>query len=256
MRFITWNINGLRSTEDEFLKLVNKFLPDVIALQEVRSHPDKIGFMLKTIPDYNVIWNWAEKTGYSGTAVYYKQYLNIKNVIKNFDNQKFESEGRVIEITFDKFSFINVYTPLGNKIKEGERMSYRQAFMLKLEDVVQKFLKTCKNLIIVGDFNIVASALDVYDGNVNRDWVVFSEWNRNWYYSFIRNFNLIDVYRVKNSKKTAETWWANWDKSRKNGLRLDYIFTSKTLYNSIKDVQILKDWHGSDHCPVLCDINF
>ncbi len=255
MRIVTWNINGLRSAEDEFLQLVDKTGADILALQEVKAHPDQIGFMLKMVSGYDIAWNWAKRSGYSGTAVYYRSDLAVKEILNNFEKEEFSEEGRSIEIVFKQFSFINIYTPLGNKIKEGERKSYRQSFLQELEKRVQTLNECKRDFIIVGDFNVVPSKLDVYDGNINRDWVVFEEWNRYWYYNFLKNFNVIDVFREKFPDKMATSWWAYWDKSREKGLRLDYVFCSKNLYNKVTNIEIWKDWKGSDHCPILCDFN-
>lgn len=255
MKALTWNVNGLRSAEDEFLQLIEETSADILALQEVKAHPDKIGFMLKMVPSYSVVWNWAKRPGYSGTAVYYKSDLDVNQILNNFDNERFSEEGRSIEIIFEQFSFINIYTPLGNKIKEGERKPYRQAFLQELEKRVQTLNEHKREFIIVGDFNVVPSELDVYDGNIDRDWVVFEEWNRNWYYNFLKKFNIIDIFREKFPNQVATSWWAYWDKAREKGLRLDYVFCSKNLYNKVTNIEILKDWTGSDHCPIICEFN-
>jgi len=253
MLIISWNINGIRSAEKQFIDFINSYSPDVLMLQEVRANPDDLSFFIKYIPGYEVIFNPSNRPGWSGTAIYYKTSLNPDYVGLKFNNKILESEGRGIILKKSKLIIINFYTP------NGESSEERLNFKLKYYDEIRKFSQACikKNykVIIGGDLNVAYDNRDVHPelAKIIRSSILPEE--RAWFKQML-DIGMVDSFRIFNQKEDFYTWWHMADRKRKKnrGYRFDYFLVSHDLEKSVIKADILKDVYGSDHCPVTLEI--
>ena len=247
MEIVSWNVNGIRAVlKKGFMEFLKKNNPDIICLQETKANKDQVDIKLK---DYKVFWNSAEKKGYSGTAIFTK--IEPLNVI--YDIEGHSKEGRVITLEFKEFYLINVYVPNAKRglLRLNYRMKWDNDFLNCLRKLDEK-----KPLIICGDFNVAHKEIDLKNPQSNRKNPGFTDEEREGFSKFIK-FNFIDVFREKYPNKIKYTWWSYMFNARaKNiGWRIDYFLTSKRIFKEIKDIKIMDEVLGSDHCPIKLEIN-
>lgn len=251
MRFISWNVNGLRaSLKKGFIQSINSLNADVICLQETKMEKGQAEIDL---PEYEEYWNSAEKKGYSGTAIFTKEKplaAHLGMGIKEHDK-----EGRVITLEYPQFYLVNVYTP---NAKDGLlRLDYRMVW----EDDFRAYLKqleTKKPVVICGDLNVAHKEIDLKNPATNQKNPGFSPQEREKMTALL-NAGFIDTFRHFYPHKTgAYSWWSWRANARANntGWRIDYFLISKSLAPNLKDAYIYPDIYGSDHCPVGIDIDF
>ncbi|HHW21404.1 MAG TPA: exodeoxyribonuclease III [Clostridiaceae bacterium] len=244
-KLISWNVNGLRAVLGKgFLDFFDSRKPDVLCLQETKLSEGQLDLELEGYESY---FNYAEKKGYSGTAV----YSNIKplNVFYGIGMEKHDHEGRVITLEFSGCHLVNVYTP--NSQRELERLSYR----MEWEDAFREYLVSLdkiKPVIVCGDLNVAHKEIDLKNPDSNRRNAGFTDEER---YKFqqLLDSGFIDTFRYFYPDRTgAYTWWSYLFKARERnaGWRIDYFCVSKALKEMIKDSIIHADVMGSDHCPV------
>ena len=242
MKLVTWNVNGIRACiKKGFLDFLKKDDPDIICLQEVKAQQEQVDLNLTK---YNIYWNSATKKGYSGTAIFSK----IKPLQVIYDIPEHNDEGRVITLEYENFFLINVYVP--NSKRELLRLDYRQ----KWDKDLLKFMKNLekkKSIVLCGDLNVAHNEIDLKNPNSNHFNPGFSDEERKGFSNFLEA-GFLDVFREKYPDKIQYTWWSYMFHARdKNiGWRLDYFLISKNLLNSVKDIVILEEVLGSDHCPV------
>lgn len=244
MKIISWNVNGLRAVyKRNFLDWLKNIDADIICLQEIKLQKNNLPDDLANIKNYNSYFNFAEKKGYSGVAVYSKQKslkAEYKLGIKRFDN-----EGRMIKLEFPRFILINIYIPHGGRQKE--KLDYK----LDVYKYFLKYLKKIKNkkIILVGDFNIAHREIDLARPKQNQNNIMFTPEERKQIDKMI-DFGFIDSFRKLNKEGGHYTWWPYFANARERNLgwRIDYAFVSKRL--KLKDAFILEKVKGSDHCPV------
>ena len=246
MKIISWNVNGLRAVyKRNFLNWVKAADADILCLQEIKLQKEQLPEDLADLKNYYSYFNFAEKKGYSGVAVYGKQKplkAEYKLGIKRFD-----SEGRIIKLEYQQFILINVYIPHGGRQKEN--LEYKL-------DVYKYFLKYCekiknKRVILVGDFNIAHQEIDLVRPKQNQDNIMFTPEERKRINSLIK-LGFIDTFRKFHKDGGHYTWWPYMANARERNLgwRIDYAFTSKSFMPKLKDAFILEKVKGSDHCPV------
>jgi exodeoxyribonuclease-3 len=245
MKLITWNVNGIRSVLkggfDDFLK---KYEPDVLCVQETK--PPKTSFALD-FPKYQEFWNNGVQCGYAGTAVLTK--VKPVKVANGIGIAKHDQEGRVITVEFDKFFLVNVYVP--NSKRELTRLDYRT----KEWDV--DFLKYLKNLekkkpvIFCGDLNVAHKEIDLTNPKANVKNHGFTPEERAGFDSVIKA-GFVDIFREHVKEGGHYTWWSRFNncRARNIGWRIDYFVVSPSLKPRVKEVNILTEVLGSDHCPV------
>lgn len=262
MKIISWNVNGLRAVHKKglFLPFVEKYKPDIICLQEIKSQKDQNEFDLK---DYEEYWNPAERPGYSGTAIFSKEKpLNIILGIPEKIEKKYElideygdpnKEGRVTTAEFKDFFVVTVYTP--NSKPDLSRLKLRHEKWDKAFLEFVKDLKKKKPVIFCGDLNVAHNEDDLAHPKENEGKHGFTKEEREGIDKVIKA-GFVDTFRHFKKGNGHYTWWTHWQnaRSRNVGWRIDYFFVSEDLLPKIKNSKILAEVMGSDHCPVELEL--
>lgn len=246
MKIISWNINGLRSVfKKGFWDWFEKENADIVCLQEIKIDKEKLLPDFVNRKGYYLYTNTALKKGYSGVLVYTK--TKPVSVKVNLNLTRFDQEGRFMELEYPNFTLINIYIPHGGRMKQN--LAY------KLE-VYKNFLKKIKNntkeTIVVGDFNIAHTEIDLERPKQNMNNIMFTILERKQISDFI-NLGFIDTFRkIHRDKAGNYTWWPYMRNARERNLgwRIDYCFVSKDMVAKVKNAFILPQVMGSDHCPV------
>lgn len=243
-KFISWNVNGLRACIGKgFEDFFKKSDADVFCLQETKLSQGQLDFAPEGYYSY---WNYAEKKGYSGTAVFSKE--KPLNVSYGIGIDIHDHEGRVITLEFDKFYLVTAYVP--NSQRELARLDYR----MEWEEDFKKYLKSLKEkktVIMCGDLNVAHEEIDLKNPKTNRKNAGFTDEERN-KMTLLLQEGFIDSYRYLYPDKEEYSWWSYMFQARaKNaGWRIDYFIVSEDAKELIKDAVIHTDVMGSDHCPV------
>ncbi len=249
MKLISWNVNGLRAcVKKGFMDYFNEMQADMFCVQELKLQEGQIDLAM---PGYHQIYNYAEKKGYSGTAIFTKQQpISTKLGI---GVKKHEHEGRVITLEYEEFFFVTIYTP--NSQRELARLDYRMEF----EDAFRKYIVSLdqkKPVIICGDMNVAHNEIDLKNDKTNHKNAGFSDQEREKFTQLLTS-GFVDTFRHLYPEKVEYTWWSYMFSARANntGWRIDYFLVSERLKGQIVDSKIHKSILGSDHCPVELDIN-
>lgn len=250
MKMVSWNVNGLRACVTKgFVDIFNKLDADIFCLQETKLQEGQIDLPLEGYYQY---WNYAEKKGYSGTAIFTKKEpLAVTNGIEIDEHN---TEGRVITLEFQDFFFVTCYTP--NSQNELKRLDYR----MKWEDDFREYLLKLnkkKPVILCGDLNVAHNEIDLKNPKTNRKNAGFSDEEREKMTTLL-NSGFTDSFRyLYPDKEGIYSWWSYRFNARKNnaGWRIDYFITSDSIKDKIIDSKIHTDIMGSDHCPVELDID-
>ncbi len=249
MKFISWNVNGLRAcVGKDFEQSFNTLNADFFCLQETKMQAGQLDLQF---PGYESYWNYADKKGYSGTAIYTKHKpLSIKYGI---GIEEHDHEGRVIALEYDKFYIVTVYTP--NSQDGLRRLEYR----MKWEEDFQAFLHKLdenKPVIVCGDMNVAHQEIDIKNPKTNHKNAGFTDEERE-KMTILLNNGFIDSFRTLYPEQVTYSWWSYRFHARENntGWRIDYFLTSERIKENIEDAKIHTEIFGSDHCPVELDIN-
>ena len=248
MKLVSWNVNGIRACitkgfEDSFGALD----ADIFCLQETKCQQGQVKLEL---PGYYQYWNYANRRGYSGTAVFTKK--EPLSVAYGIGIEEHDKEGRVITLEYEKFYLVTVYTP--NSQSELRRLEYRMhweedflAYLLKLQE--------SKPVICCGDFNVAHQEIDLKNPKTNRKNAGFTDEERDSFKKCLLS-HFVDTYRTLYPEKVEYSWWSYRFKAREKnaGWRIDYWLVSPELKDKIVDAKILTDIYGSDHCPVELEI--
>ena len=249
MKIISWNVNGIRAAiKKGFYDFVKESNPDIICLQEIKANKEQVELNL---PDYQYqYWNSAEKKGYSGTAIFSKNKpINITNGI-GLDHH--DNEGRVITLEFEKFFLVTVYTP--NAKRELLRLEYRMEWDNDFLNYVKELDKN-KPVVFCGDLNVAHTELDLRRHKTNHSNPGFTDEERQGFTNIV-DAGFIDTFREFTKEGGHYTWWSYMFQARTKdiGWRIDYFCISERIKNKLKESVILKDIMGSDHCPVMIEI--
>jgi len=260
MKIITWNVNGLRAAlGKDALKWAWEQQPDVLCLQEIKVRPDQLKDEQRSFPGYDVIWNPAEKAGYSGVATFLRSpSLELR---LGMDAPLFDIEGRLISTLHAEskmqrgFRLFNVYFPSGQRGRE--RVDYKLNFYAHLLSVCEQLLASGENIIITGDFNTAHQPIDLKNPKQNVRTSGFLPEERAWVQRFL-DHGFVDVYRRLYPDRVQYTWWTYRlsARERRIGWRLDYFLVSEALAPLVRDVIIHEEILGSDHCPVELIIDY
>ena len=250
MKFISWNVNGLRAClKKDFMESFHRLDSDIFALQETKMQPEQA---ILELNGYRQYWNSAEKKGYSGTAVFSRvEPLNVTNGI---GIEEHDHEGRVITLEFPGFYFVTVYTP--NSKRELERLAYR----MEWEDAFRTYLCGLdgkKPVIVCGDLNVAHQEIDLKNPSSNHHNAGFTDEERGKFTELLRA-GFLDTFRTKYPERTGiYTWWSYLRKARETnaGWRIDYFVISERLKEQMTDATIHNEIYGSDHCPVGLELN-
>lgn len=245
MKFISWNVNGLRACVGKnFMEDFARLDADFFCLQETKLQAGQIDLPL---PEYNQYWNYAEKKGYSGTAIFAKK--PALSVAYGIGIPEHDTEGRVITLEYDEFYLVTCYTP--NSQRELTRLDYRMVW----EEAFLRYLKGLdeqKPVILCGDLNVAHQPIDLKNPSSNRHNAGFTDEERNAFSRLLEN-GFTDSFRYLYPDVTgAYSWWSYMFNARaKNaGWRIDYFVVSNRLQSRITEAAIHADVMGSDHCPV------
>lgn len=244
-KLISWNVNGLRAcAEKGFMEFFKEADADIFCLQETKLQKGQIDLNL---PGYHQYWNYAEKKGYSGTAIFSKE--EPLSVSYGMGIEIHDHEGRIITLEFENFYMVTVYTP--NSQDELKRLDYR----MQWEDDFLVFLKNLekeKPVIVCGDLNVAHKEIDLKNPKTNRKNAGFTDEERA-KFTALTEAGFTDTFRYFYPElEGAYSWWSyRFHAREKNaGWRIDYFLTSKALNDTLKDAVIYKDIFGSDHCPI------
>ncbi|PRR82543.1 exodeoxyribonuclease III [Clostridium vincentii] len=244
-KMISWNVNGLRAIVTKgFVDIFNDIDADIFCLQEIKLQEGQIDLQL---PGYFKYWNYAQKKGYSGTAIFTKE--EPLSVALGMGIEEHDQEGRVITLEFEEYYVITVYTP--NSKAELARLDYRMTW----EDDFKNYLKNLeknKPVIVCGDLNVAHKEIDLKNPKANRKNAGFSDEERNKCSELLEN-GFIDTFRYfYPEQEGAYSWWSYRFNARKNnaGWRIDYFLASEVLENRLESAIIHSEILGSDHCPV------
>lgn len=250
MKFISWNVNGLRAiVQKNFLETFQELDADFFCLQETKLQAGQIDLDL---PGYYQYWNYAEKKGYSGTAIFTKhQPLAVQLGIGKAVH---DQEGRVITLEYPDYYVVTCYTPNSqNELKRLDyRMTWEEAFLNYLNS-----LKAKKGVILCGDLNVAHQNIDLKNWKTNQRNAGFTIEEREKFTQLLNN-GYIDTFRYfYPDKEGIYSWWSYRFNARKNnaGWRIDYFVVSDDLKERLVDAKIHTDITGSDHCPVELDLN-
>ena len=244
MKFISWNVNGLRAcVGKEFEQQFKDLDADFFCLQETKMQAGQLDL---SFPGYESYWNYADKKGYSGTAIYTKH--KPLSVTYGIDIDEHDHEGRVITLEMEDFYLVTVYTP--NSQDGLRRLEYR----MKWEDDFQAYLHKLaekKPVIVCGDMNVAHQEIDLKNPKTNRKNAGFTDEEREKMTQLLSN-GFIDTFRTLYPEQVTYSWWSYRFRAREKntGWRIDYFLISERLKDRLEDAKIHTEIMGSDHCPV------
>lgn len=245
MKFISWNVNGIRACLTKgFMDFFNNVDADIFCLQETKVQAGQVELELN---GYHQYWNYAEKKGYSGTAIFTKK--EPMSVSYGLGIEEHDKEGRVITLEFEDFYFITVYTP--NSKTELERLDYRMVWEDEFRNYMKK-LEEKKPVVVCGDLNVAHKEIDLKNPKTNRNNAGFTDEERA-KFTELMNAGFIDTFRYFYPEQEGiYSWWSYRFKAREKnaGWRIDYFLTSGTMKDRLVSAKIHTEILGSDHCPV------
>ena len=250
MKFISWNVNGLRAcVGKDFENQFKELDADFFCLQETKMQEGQLDLQFEGYESY---WNYAEKKGYSGTAIYTKH--KPLSVNYGMGVEEHDHEGRIITLEYDQFYLVTCYTP--NSQTELKRLDYRMTW----EDDFRKFLKSLdakKPVVICGDLNVAHEEIDIKNPKTNRRNAGFTDEERE-KMTVLLNDGFTDSFRYLHPDEVTYSWWSYRFKAREKnaGWRIDYFLVSNRIKEQITEAKIHTEIMGSDHCPVEVDLTF
>lgn len=265
MKIVSWNVNGIRAVHkkgllEDFIKKEN---PDILCFQEIKAKKEDFGI---DFPEYQEFWNPAERPGYSGTAIFTKikpesitlgfpEKIALKYDLKNDGYGDLNKEGRVLTAEFKDFFLVNVYTPNSKGDLSRLPLRYHQWDPAFLEYV--NSLKKRGNVIFCGDLNVAHKEQDLANPKANEGAHGFTKEERLGINNIVKS-GFVDTFRHFTPEGNGHyTWWSHFAKARERnvGWRIDYFFANEEIMTKIKDSTILSNTLGSDHCPILLELN-
>lgn len=244
-KMISWNVNGLRAAVGKnFKEVFGSLDADIFCIQETKLQEGQIDL---EFDGYKSYWNYAEKKGYSGTAIFAKE--EPKDVFYGINEPFYDNEGRVITLEFENYFFLTCYTP--NSQSELKRLEYRMSWEEKFLSYLKKLEKT-KPVILCGDLNVAHKEIDLKNPKTNMGNAGFTNEEREKFGTLLDS-GFIDTFRYFHPDEPGRySWWSYRFNARKNnaGWRIDYFLVSEELKDKLVSADILSDIQGSDHCPV------
>ena len=273
MKIVSWNVAGLRArlkNDEKYNNNLTRLLfshinnngdcnyYDIVCLQETKCCENEVTLPAEISIRYPYrYWNSTDGTsqrkGFSGTSIW-----SSEEPISNLGHPEFDNEGRIVTLEFEKFILVNVYVPNSQKF-ENDRYYFRESWNNKFINYIKE-LREKKEVIICGDMNVAHNPIDISNPKSKKNKIAgFFDIERAAFDNLLNTNELLDVFRIKNPDKQESTYWSNFLKSPRsdlNGWRIDYFLVNKNLYDElcVKDIVIHKDVVGSDHCPVMLEI--
>ncbi|MEE0780371.1 MAG: exodeoxyribonuclease III [Sellimonas sp.] len=249
MKFISWNVNGIRAcVQKGFLDFFQEADADIFCIQETKMQEGQLDLEL---PGYHQYWNYAVRKGYSGTAIFTKR--EPVSVQYGIGIEEHDQEGRVITLEFEDFYFVTVYTP--NSQSELARLDYRMQWETDFLAYLKR-LEEKKPVVFCGDLNVAAEEIDLKNPKTNRKNAGFTDEERDKFRT-LKAAGFIDTFRYfYPDQEGIYSWWSYRFSARKKnaGWRIDYFVVSEVLKDRLEDAKILTEVMGSDHCPVELDM--
>lgn len=260
LKIYSWNVNGLRAVirKGALQDFIAREDPDILCIQETKA---KQGQAEIDLPEYEELWNSAERPGYAGTAIFTKiKPLSVQNILPT-DQSLIDQfgdplqEGRVLTAEFEHFYLVNVYTP--NSKNGLERLPLREKLWDPEFLQYLKQLERTKPVVVCGDFNAAHQEIDIARPQTNHHSAGFTDAERQGITNLI-DAGLIDTFRTLHPNEIRYTWWSHWGQARANnvGWRIDYFLVSKSLASRLKSAEIHEHYYGSDHCPISIELEF
>lgn len=253
MRLVSWNVNGIRAVEKKgFVEWLQTATPDVLCLQETKAHTEQLSESLLHPLDYQSYWEYPERKGYSGVAVFSRSMP--LEVARGFGIDRFDAEGRVLVSKYSSFTLFNVYFPNGKM--NDERLQYKMDFYEAFLEHLMGLLAVGERVVVCGDYNTAHTELDLSHPKENVKVSGFLPKERDWMDRLVEA-GFVDSFRLFNKEGGNYTWWDMRTRARERniGWRLDYFFVSQNFIGNVTDAGILPDVYGSDHCPVTLTLN-
>lgn len=257
IKLISWNVNGLRAIAKKgFFESIKSLGADIVCVQETKLQEHQLADDLRNIDGYESFWSYAtEKKGYSGVGVWTKI---IPDTVKNgIGIEKYDTEGRIVELDLGEFILLNVYFPNGQM--GDDRLEYKLDFYQDFFDYANRLRDSGRSLVITGDYNTAHNEIDLKNPKANRDRSGFLRIERDWLDNIVAQ-GYVDTFRYLYPKTVKYSWWTYRFKARERnaGWRIDYFFVTRDLIdkNRVKEAFIENDIYGSDHCPVGLVLEF
>jgi len=250
MLIISWNVNGLRAVHGRnFIQFLTEYQPDVLCLQEIKAQEEDLVEELLRPLGYFSFFNSAAKKGYAGVAIYTKQPAQL--ITNSLSDERFDQEGRLLEVEVSGIRVLNLYLPHGGR--EKEHLVYKLGVYQKLKSFLEK--QSGKPLIITGDLNVALEERDLARPKGNKNNIMFTPEEREALRAVL-DLGFIDTFRQFESENGHYSWWPYRAQARERnvGWRLDYVLAAQTLASNLKRAEILPQVLGSDHCPVLLEL--
>jgi exodeoxyribonuclease-3 len=254
MRIISYNLNGIRAAiKKGFIEWIATNPADIICIQETKAVKDDVDFKKINALGYKDYWFSATKKGYSGVAVFTKSEPQKVSIGNNYEMSDFE--GRVIQVDFEKFTLINAYFPSGTSGEE--RQTYKYQWLKEMHTHLKKVQKQQPNIVLVGDYNIAHTEIDIHDPKGNKKSSGFLPEEREWMTKFLESGWIDTLRHIKPEATGMYSWWSQRFPSvrlQNKGWRIDYICVTKSMESMIKDATIYPDVKHSDHCPIYVEL--
>ena len=247
MKLLTWNVNGIRAIQKKgFEQILDYIDADAVCLQETKAQPDQIELSEDLYP-YQYV-NSAQRKGYSGTMIAVR--TQPKNVFYGIGQEEYDTEGRVITLEYEEFYLVTVYTPnSGDGLK---RLEFRAAWDKAFAGYIASLNKP---VLLCGDLNVARGPLDIWDEKDGLNTAGYTDTEKEGFEKELHPL-LEDAFRALYPQKRQYSWWSYYSRGRERnqGWRIDYWMVSPSVMDKVEDVEILDDVYGSDHCPVLLEI--
>lgn len=253
MKIVTYNVNGVRSAiEKGLVEWIEENDFDVVCLQETKSHPGNVPVLLIESIGYKHHWHSARRKGYSGVATFSK--VEPTKIYKGLGLEEYDNEGRVIRTDFGDLTILNCYFPNGGS--GPERQAFKMQFLDDFLHWVEQLREERENVIVVGDYNIAHTRIDINDPVRNKNSSGFKPEERDWMTRWFES-GFVDAFRSLHPDEVSYTWWRTTQFARKTnkGWRLDYQSVADSIADNIQSATHMHDALHSDHCPVLLEID-
>ncbi len=254
MKIATWNVNGIRAVQKKGLKVwLNQEMPDILCLQETKAHPEQLDDELLSPQGYSTFWASAEKKGYSGVSLWTQQ--KPLNLWEGLGIPEFDREGRSLIAEFPDFLLYNGYYPNGQP--DLGRVPYKLKYSeMVLQHALEMQKSKLKPVILTGDFNTAHRPIDLARPRENEGNTGFLPEERAWLDRLLSH-GFVDIFRERESKPHHYSWWSYRAGARERniGWRIDYFFVTQELKNKVQDIYHQPEVLGSDHCPIILELN-
>ncbi len=252
MKIYSWNVNGIRAIDKkgELDNFFNTYHPEILCIQETKAQTEQI-LQLKEREGYYMYNFDAQRKGYSGVLVYTKKQ---PIAVRNMGLEEFDCEGRYIELEFEDFTLINCYFP--NSQAKGKRVDYKIAFNQALKAICDELTQAGMNVIVCGDYNVAHTEIDLKNPKTNTKNPGFLPEERSWMSTFLDG-SMIDTFRYFHPTVEKYSWWSYRSAARERniGWRIDYFCVNNLLEDKLMSANILNEVYGSDHCPVVVELD-